>query len=403
MIYFSEIRGKKIFTEDNIPVGILDDLIFLALETPQITKLVIKDLAKNTLIVTIDALIKINSKIVIKKNFNSSEVDINELFILRNLLDKQVIDLSGNKVVRVNDVAINDKLTFYIAGVDIGFIGILRQLKIEKYFNKLAHLFFLKPQSHFLSWAEIQPLELSRGKVILNTEQTKLKNLHPADLADYLEKTNIKNVTKIIDLLDRNLALKVIVELNPNYQIAILKRLGYEKTQNILSLMDPDEAVDVLCQFSSKRRDLILKQLEKKKKDEIEKLLKFKGTSIGEYLSTEFITAKPESTVSEVEKKIKKEAVDLPNLDYILITNDEDKLIGVVNLFELILQEHDTPIYKFMTQNVIVAHQNTPASNILRRLIKYHLYALPIIDDQRKIIGIVKRDDVAEKFIHTIK
>jgi len=111
---------------------------------------------------------------------------------------------------------------------------------------------------------------------------------------------------KIIDLLDRNLALKVIVELNPNYQIAILKRLGYEKTQKILSLMDPDEAVDVLCQFSSKRRDLILKQLEKKKKDEIEKLLKFKGTSIGEYLSTEFITAKPESTVSEVEKKIKK-------------------------------------------------------------------------------------------------
>lgn len=405
MIYFSELIGKKVVTEDGIAIGRLNDLVFLALESPQITKLVIKDTAKKNLVIPLEFLKKINSVIIITKNYDITQPSINELFILKNLLDKQIIDFKGNKVVRVNDVAINeDRPNYYIAGVDIGLLGIARRLGLENALRDLTNIFSLKIHSTFLSWADVQPLELSRGRVLLNVPQEKLQDLHPADLADYLEKTNIKNITKIVDLLDRNLATKVIAELNPNYQINLLRRIGPDKTQKIVSLMDPDEAVDLLIQFSPKRREAILNLLpDKKKRLEIERLFKIKSTPTGQYISTEFITTHPEATVAEVLRKIKKETADLDALDYVYVINSKEQLVGVFSLHELLLHELTEPVYKFMVQNVIIAHQNTPSSNILRRLVKYHLYALPIIDNNRKIIGIIKRDDVAERFIHTIK
>jgi magnesium transporter len=171
MIYFSQILKKKVFTEDGIKVGYLDDLVFLNKETPIVTKLLIETKDKKIL-VPIDFLVKINKEIYIQKNYEETSLSDDELYILRNLLDKQIIDIKGSKIVRVNDVVLQkEKNDWYVLGVDVGVLGILRRLGLSNLGEKILGILRLRLSSQFLSWAEIQPLELARGEVQLKKEE----------------------------------------------------------------------------------------------------------------------------------------------------------------------------------------------------------------------------------------
>ncbi len=403
MLYFSELQGKKVFTEDGVSIGRLEDMVFLASENPKITKIVVRDKYKNKLFIPTRFLIKINDLITIKKNYLHQEIVANELFLLKNLLDKQIIDLGGNKIVRVNDIAIQNKPFLCVAGVDIGILGILRRLKIEDLIIKFLGKLGFKFSSRFLSWGNIQPLELSRGHVKLNQQEKKLEKIRPEDLADHLEKTNILNVRKILKLLDDKKVAEIINYLNINYQTALFRYFRPEKATKIISLIDPDEAVDILLTCSKKKREEILNMLDDKKKKELTHLLSFSKTSIGGIMTTEYITVSPEDTVIEVIKKIKKEAADFYFLNYIYVVNKEKQLVGVFNLHELLINELNTPVYKFMIQNIIVIHLTTPQQIALKKMLKYKLAALPVIDKEKYLLGIVTIDDLGEIFLNKIR
>ncbi len=167
MIYFSELRNKEVITEDNVVVGKLNDLIFIVSEKPLITKLVVRAKDGKSLIIPVSYLRKINSHLIIRKEYKTIDLDVNELHVIKNLLDKQIIDLKGNKIVRANDVAIQDKGELFIAGVDIGILGVLRWLGLEKLSYAIFSIIHFRIISSFLSWADIQPLELARGEVRL--------------------------------------------------------------------------------------------------------------------------------------------------------------------------------------------------------------------------------------------
>ena len=396
MIYFSELRGKSVFTEDIVYVGKLDDLIFLVSEKPKITKLVILSKTQGDLVIPQEYLKKINTTLVIQKDFNTSELQENELYILRNILDKQIIDLVGHKVVRVNDVAIQDKGELYVAGVDIGLLGVFRQFGMERFLIKSANSFGVKLTPRFLSWADIQPLELARGKVQLRKEEEKLQKMRAEDLADYLEKTNIVNVRKILRILDEKFAAEVIGNLNINYQTSLFKHFSSEKAAKVLSYIDPDEAVDILLTFHKKKRDEILSLMDHDQKKVLKYLLSLPQTPIGDILTTEYVTVYPENTSQEVIHKIKDEAADFASLYHIYVVNKENQIMGVFNLHELLVQNSDIPVYKFMVQNVIVVHLTTSKEIVLKKMLKYKIVALPVIDKERHMIGLVSIDDIME-------
>lgn len=402
MIYFSELQGRKVNTEDNIFIGLLEDVIFLASENPQITKLVIRTPKKEKLIIPIRFLIKDNGGIVVQKGFISQEMEENELSLLKNLLDKQIIDLIGNKIVRVNDVMIQEKPTYYISGVDIGFLGILRWFKMEKFFWKLIGVSGKKITSDFLSWADIQPLELARGTVVLKQKEGKLKKLRPEDLADHLERTNIENVDKVLKILDEEFAADVINSLNINYQTALFKNFSSDKAARILNLIDPDEAVDILLTLLPHRRETIIERLDTATKKQIQHLLRLCKSPIGEKLTTDFLSVSPDNTVIEVIDKLRRETSDFPFLSYIYVVNKEKKLIGVFSLHELLLQQSDTIVYKFMVPNVIVAHLTTPEEIVIKRMYKYRIQAIPVIDESQQILGIVTFDSAAEFMLNIL-
>src|SRR3989344_5562760 len=389
MIYFSELKGKKVVTEDMIEVGQLEDLIFSATEKPDITKIVVSKKNNNALVIPFSFVLKLDTYITLKKDYLTANLGENELYIVKNILDKQIIDIQGNKIVRVNDVAIQDKAGMYIAGVDIGVLGLLRWFKLERYFNQIVRSLHLKPVLQFLSWADIQPLELARGQVKLKKDEKKLEKMRPEDLADYLEKTNLVNAKKILNILDEKFAASVVGNLNVNYQASLFKLFTPEKAARIVSAIDPDDAVDVLLTLSEKKRNQVMSFLLEKQFKELMHLISLSKTPIGNLILPEFITVNSEDRVSDVIKKVKDETADFSFLQHIYIVNKQNELIGVINLHELLLQTPDTPVYRFMIQNVVVIHLTTPGRIALNKLIKYKLSALPVIDNNKHMVGII--------------
>ena len=403
MIYFSELQGKKVSTEDNVEVGKLEDMIFLATEEPLVTKLVIRGKLKDKLIIPIQYLNRINNRIIIKKSYITSTLDENELHIVKNLLDKQIIDLKGNKIVRVNDVVIQNDGKLSVIGVDIGLLAIFRWFKLDNIIIKIHGFFKIKPVPKFLSWADIQPLELVHGEVKLRKKEEKLQKIRPEDLADYLEKTNVKNARRFLRLLDEKRAAEVIAKLNLNYQSSLFRHYSLEKVTKLLNFIEIDDVVDVLLTLSQKRRQEILENLPAEKIHQINHLIKYSTSQIGDLLTTEFITVYPDSIVRDVIEKIKNEAGDFTILNNIYVINKQNQLVGVFNLHELILQDKETPVYKFMLQDVIVLHITTPVEIALNRMIKYKLQTLPVIDKNKSILGIVSSLKIIEIITYKTK
>ncbi len=395
MLYFAELFGKKVASNDGKIIGRLTDFAFLATDQPLITKLRI-DTRVGHILVPVSSMQSINGVVTLAPGYETSGIAENELSVKIHLLDQQIIDIKGNKVIRVNDVVIQDKPYLVIAGVDVGVLGIARWLRLEQWLNRQVSRFGTSLRSDFLPWENIQPVELSRGKVRLKREEAKLTKLAPEDLADHLERLSVKNLQRILDLLPNEYEAEVVQNLNVTRQRALLRSIQPKHAAAILSLIDPDEAVDILLTLSEHRRGLITPLLTEDAKKQIDYLLNLSTTDIGSLATTDFFTADPEETAMNVRNRLKKETtLDTP-LTYIYIVNKKKELVGVCNLHELLLQNSDAPMYKFMIPNVVAVYLTTPPEIAMKKMVKYKIYSLPIINDKRQILGVVTIDDLAE-------
>jgi len=176
-----------------------------------------------------------------------------------------------------------------------------------------------------------------------------------------------------------------------------------KKAAAILQRIDSDEVVDILFFLSKKRRQEIINFLSKDKQEEINYLLNFHQTGkIGDFLSLEYLAVSSSKTVADVKALIKKETADFYSLPYVYIINEKNQIIGVFSLHELLLQDDAIFVYKFMNQNLITVYLTTPIEIALRKMIKYKLSALPVIDKDKKILGIVSFDDLSEKLYERV-
>ncbi len=401
MLYFAELSGKRVTDAGGKHIGNVADLAFLASGQPLITKLTIRN-NREFLNVSLASVASFNGGIRLKAGFEATQVDENELSIHTHLLDQQIIDIKGNKVVRVNDVAIQEKPYLVIAGVDVGILGIARWFHLEQFLNRGLARFGKIVTSDFLSWENIQPVELSRGKVVLRREETKLTKLRPEDLADHLERLSLKNLTKILDLLPDEYEADVVQNLNISHQRMLFRSIKAEHAAQILSQADPDEAVDILLTLPPKRREAILAYVHEEAKSPINHLLALSKTDIGELATSDFFTATPQESAGNVRRRIKHDTTAADPLVYVYVINKNKELVGVCNLHELILQDAEVPIYKFMIPNVVPVYLTTPPQIALTKMTKYKIYALPIINDKRHILGVVTMEDILETLQHKL-
>lgn len=401
MLFFSELTGRPVYSESEHVLGVLEDIIFLNEDTPRVTKITVSH-NKLRHEIPVSSIRRVNGHVAIVKAAAVRASAGNELSVKKVLLDQQIIDLVGNKVVRVNDVVLMDAPNLSISGIDIGPLGILRRIGLEQTAQKAAKLLGFTIGQQLLSWGDVSNLDLEYGQIKIKQREEKLAKIHEEDLADYLELTNIQNVHKFIGTLTPKKAAEVLQSLNVTYQVEVFAKFENNKGAELINLIDPDEAVDILLAINRIHRDKIMQLLPQDKRKELHQLMSLSRTPVGKLMTSEFCAVGSNETAKDVLVKIKTQTGNYSFLSAVYALNRDDQLVGVFNLHELLLQSPDTQVYKFMIPEPTRALLTTPIEVIMYKLLKYNISALPVVNRDKKLLGIITIDDVSELLLKKI-
>ena len=236
---------------------------------------------------------------------NNDEV-VNGLLLVENILDKQIVDLNGRKLVRVNDVRLATLPTgTFAVAVDIGIEGLLRRIGIPVPLKRILSLFRIKIPAKFILWDDVQAVDFSNLNIKLSKSYAKLHTLHPSDLADILEDLGKKSSTSVFSALDEEKAADVLEEMETQTQIHIIESLPVNKAADVLEKMPADEVADILDEIEDEKAEMLLKEMDSESSQEVRELLEYPDNSAGGLMTTDVLSFKSELTVDDVIKELR--------------------------------------------------------------------------------------------------
>ncbi len=319
------------------------------------------------------------------------------LRLARDLLDKQIVDTHGAKVVRVNDLQLSDvDGQLRLVGADVGLRGLLRRVGAESLAERVVGLAGRRLPRGIIPWHLVEPLESRQQNVRLTLPHAKLALLHPADIADIVEEMTADERIAVFQQLDIETAAEALQEVEPEMQAAIVSDLPEERAADILEEMDPDEAADLLQDLPEDRRDELVELMDKEEAQDVEELLTHSEDSAGGIMTTDFVALPRELTAAQAIDELRAKKPD-PQLTYYLYVVDGDgKLEGVLSLRDLVVASPETKVSEIMDPNVLKVDAETPKEEVAALIAKYDLLAMPVVDARKKLLGTVTVDDVVE-------
>lgn len=399
MPYISELLNKKVTDSSDSVVGKLEDILIYPKEgsfAPLEFLMVRTSPEKKLTFVPYQYVENVSdTKITLKTLFNKiPPVDpqlSNYIFLKRDVLDKQIVDVAGTRVVRVNDLRIgNFENRICVLAIDASFRGLLRRLGLQETF--LAKPFKVK----LIDWRQAQLLGSGSGPVQLNTVAENLSSLHPADLANIVEELDIKQGSTILESLDEAEAAKVLEELEPNLQSVLVKYLGPEKAAKILARMSSDEIVDFVKTLSSEEAKNLLAKVNGGKAKNIVQLMSYPDATAGGLMTADYVRVLPEWTVAQTVEEVKKLSPSMRSILFVYVVSEDGKFQGVVSLRRLLISSPDTTIKKLIKTIPAIStlKPHDGIRKIIRLMTKYNLYAAVVLDRDKKLLGVVTIDDV---------
>ena len=322
------------------------------------------------------------------------------LRIGRDLLDQQIIDVTGRKVVRVTDLTLeihNDgaRDTLYVFDVDIGIRSILRRLLQgvlpPRWIRWLQRP--IAPNSirwEFCNVVEPDPLRRLR----LNISYQKLEEMHPADLADIVEELSPAEREAIFETIDSEVAAEALSEIDPKMQTQILEALEPEKAADIVEEMSPDEAADALSELEEEKSEDILEEMESEDKTDVEELLEFEEDTAGGMMNTEYVALPESATVADALGALKDNEVLLETLNTLFLIDSEERLTASVPLARLFVASGSELLKDLASETLIQATVEEHQDQVLELFDKYNLLTLPVVDDAGRLAGVITADDV---------
>ena len=394
--FFSQIQGIPIFDHLGQQVGNLRDIaIAWEHDRPRVTGIKYKKKLQNH--IPVDRLAHISLKRVeLAGPLEESQLlplQANEIYMGKWLMDKQIIDLKGSKVVRVNDIRLswlqrNGHKYLIPVAVDIGLRGLARRLGLEFLLGRMSN--------HFVRWQSIQHLEEKTAALKLLSEKQQLDQLHPADLADLIEDLDYRSRTDLIEELDAETAAEAFAEMELDTQVEIIENLENQQALDILQEMPVDEAADLLGEMSEEKSDELLKLMEPEDAQEVRELMSYEEETAGALMTTEYIALPPDITAAEAIVRLRQLAAEAETIYYLYIESKQEKLMGVVSLRELLIAEPDTLLEDIMQDRLIFVAPEDEHEKIADLLNKYGLLAIPVLAKNNKMLGIITVDDVLE-------
>lgn len=325
------------------------------------------------------------------------EYSEDDLLIVRDILDKQIVDANGAKVVRVNDVkleGINNSVC--LTAVDVGMRGILRRLGVERKGENFYRLFGKSISQNLIRWNFIQPFEPRLSTISLTVPRQMVSDLHPADIADIVSKVSHEERVSFFEGLDPNVAAEALHELEPDVQKTIIQSLNQDFASDIVERMPPDEAADLLSELPSEKAKELLESIEKVEAQDIQELLAHEEDTAGGLMTNEFIAYPPELGVGNAIERLKIDAHSVEAVYYIYIIDEKNKLIGVTSLRDMLLSSPGASLSEIMETKLKTVTPETDQYVVAELISKYNLLAIPVIDDSGVLLGIVTIDDIID-------
>jgi magnesium transporter len=404
MAFLSEILGRPVTDLDGKSVGKLEDVIvrpWAEFPHPLIEAVAVitkdgkvRNLPYSAVAAFLTPVIPLKYRVDEAPTFELKEEDI---LLSRDVLDKQIIDTEGARVVRVNDVElVRVDGTIYVSNVDVSWLGILRRMGL----GLVARLFASRSKRKGISWDDVELLRRDQS-MQLRVPAKKLNELHPADLAEIVSDLNKLESGQLLDSLDVKHIAETLEEVEPELQAELVEHMTDEKVADVLEEMEPDEAADLLGDLPEGRKEDLLALMEKEDAEDVRRLLAYPEDSAGGIMTTEYASIRPDLTASQAIQVLHSMAEEVETMFYVYVVDENEHLIGAFSLNNLIFAAPDQLVSDFMTKKIIRVNLTDDQEAVAQTVAKYDLIAIPVVDDQNHLHGIVTADDALDKIIPT--
>lgn len=406
MLYLSGLLGLPVYDSSGKRIGKVAELAAVpAAPRPRVALLLVKDrkdkppraVALHEIALFSPDRIRLR---VSQEQLPEFQPDEGLLLLRKDLLDQQIIDVHGRKVVRVNDLLleerpVNQHTELLLSAVDIGFRGALRRLLMgavpRAWLRNLGT--HVKPAS--IPWEFVDLIEPDpRRQLKLNISHKVLTKLHPADLADIMEELSPKERQAVFTALDDETVAEVLSEISPKLRVSILESLGLARAAGIVGEMEPDAAADLLADLPEATTSELLQDMNREEAAELGELLEFPENSAGGLMTTDYV-AIPVSADVATARSLIASLPELPeNLTTIFLVSTQGKLVGAVPLGKLIVAPPKTSLSNLQSEPLLSMPVDSSEADIVELFDKYNLLSLPIVDDDQHLVGAVTVDDI---------
>jgi len=317
------------------------------------------------------------------------------------VLDKQIVDIEGRKVVRVNDVRLAkiNNGTFAIA-VDVGTEGLLRRIGISKPVKTLFSLFHIPVPSKFILWDDMEAIDYSNLSIKLSSTYSKLNTLHPSDLADIIEDLDFRSRQTVFASLDEERAADVLEEMEPKAQIKLIEGITVEKAADVFEKMPADEVADIIDELEDERAERLLQEMEAESSQEVRELLEYADNEVGSIMTTDYVTFGEDETLESVYEQLRKLKPEADSLYNYFIVNDKDELIGTLSFRDIIISEPSVRVLEVMNDEPIYLLDTEKMDDIAELVSKYNLLGIPVVNEEKQLEGMVVIHDIIEDLIN---
>lgn len=403
MLYLSQLMRKPVVDADGEKIGTVSDLAISTGEVfPRITSLAFQGPGKVPFMISwrkyVDTFDEDGIKLkVTAPDIRFSYLQPDEVLLARDLLNRQIVDTQGMKVVRVNDLKLSESgVQLRLLGAEVGTRGILRGLHpiVERVACAIAELFHRHIDERIIAWNYMDLLDRDLSEVQLSVSHKRLDELHPADVADILEQLDPKQRANVFKHLDEARATDAIAEMEDEMQVDFIEDLDDAKASAVLGQMDPDDAAEIVRDLSYERAETLLRLMGVEDAEEIRRLLGYRDGTAGGMMTTQFVSVHMGDTVRSTIEVLRDLPEDHPTVHYVYVLDDYEKLIGILSLRTLVLSNDDANISDVMyDENVISVTPDMEEDDVVEDIFKYNLPAMPVVDENGVMLGIVTTDD----------
>jgi len=386
-LFFSSLLGRPVAGPGGEPAGRVTDLVVNTVEPyPPVESLVVRRHGSRLQVpwsaVEMSATgLRLKPGAVLEEPLRERAPD--RLPVAEELLDRQIVDVEGAKLVRVNDLHFLEvKGALRLVHVDVGFRGLVRP--------RAGYL----ASDQLLSWKLVQPLDSSPGRLRVEVAQRALATLHPADLAEIMEELDRDRRAVLLQRLDVETAADALEEVPPEMTAQLLEEVPPERAADILEEMAPDEAADVLGELSGEARQELLEAMERPEAREVQQLLTYPPDSAGGLMTPDRIQLGPEATVADAIAQIKLRSEEIPLVYEVFVTDRDGVLKGICTLKDLLVNDAVTLLGNLARESPATVEVDASARDVAEAAAKYNLLSVPVVDRVGVLMGMVTVDDI---------